>query len=585
VTGSLPPVTVSRATPEVGAVRRTTWGLRRWWWVALVPIVAGVVAAVLAATEEPDPEVRFEATALVVAQELTIQAEELPRLAQAVFDGGAVARSVSAGLDGAVDAADLVPARIDAEPVVGTIAIRVVGRGSSAGEAADVANLAADAFVDELNAAGDGVGLFGVQAPAAPPDGPVGSAASIAGLLLLLGCGVVGGVALVGFVVAVRQPVLSGAEAAAAAGARLAGSVRITPGSDVAASAMPGLDALARRLIVAPSAIALVGTGADGGATAHLARALAERVGERMPAELLFPTAAPSSDRRTGDGATIAVVSDPSVDVPQLLASAERVYLVVAEGTPQRHVVRATEPFGPGELTGTVYLRRRTVERRGADGVVPDDGDRQLVLGQASPPSAASDPSAETDVALLVRGEASAYLSVGGAAFSFFGRGGVASAPLASVVVDDQGRAPVVRLRPGRYELVQTAVAEGYEPAAPTLVDVGRRDRDEPMVVEVHNQAERGRLIVRCQGPSPTGPVSLHYDFDNDGRYVCIVDSVRLRSGIAAVDRLLPGAFRVVADDLVVDVEVQAGASTTATLLVPGGGPTSQDVDDAVPEA
>jgi hypothetical protein len=584
VAGSLLPVTVSRATPEVGAVRRTTWGLRRWWWVALVPVIAGVVAAVLAATEEPDPEVRFEATALVVAQELTIQAEELPRLAQAVFDGGAVARSVSVALDGAVDAADLVPSRIDAEPVVGTIAIRVVGRGASAAEAADVANLAADAFVDELNAAGAGVGLFGVQTPAAPPDGPVESAASLAGLLLLLGCGVVGGVALVGFVVAVRQPVLSGAEAASAAGARLAGSVRITGGADAAAGAMPGLDALARRLIVAPSAIALVGTGGDGGATAHLARALAERVGERMPAQLSFPTTAPSSDRAIGDGATIAVVSDPSVDVPQLLGSAERVYLVVAEGTARRHVVRAAEPFGPGELAGTIYLRRRTVEPRIADGVA-DDGAGQLVLGQAPPPGTSPDVDAEADVALVVRGEASAYLSVGGAAFSFFGRGGVASAPLASVVVDDQGRAPVIRLRPGRYELVQTAVAEGYEPAAPTLVDVGPRDSGAPMVVEVHNQAERGRLILRCTGPAPIVPVSLHYDFDNDGRYVCIVDSVRLRSGIAAVDRLLPGAFRVVAGDLVLDVEVQAGASTTASLSLPGGGSTEQDVDDAVPEA
>jgi hypothetical protein len=136
------------------------WGRRnRLLLVAWVVIVAVAVPVALL-----NRDTSSDAEALVIARTLDMSLEALPGHAEAVFNNGAVARAV-AGTYGD-QAAEVVPDQVSLAVEPDSVVLRVIGHDPDPETAADIANLAAMAFVDELNTAGAGVGTFVIQAEA-----------------------------------------------------------------------------------------------------------------------------------------------------------------------------------------------------------------------------------------------------------------------------------------------------------------------------------------------------------------------------------------------------------------------------------
>ena len=123
--------------------------------VVVIAVVAGAVA-----TQETTSDVE----AAVVAGGMDAPEWELARFGETLFDDGRVAEAVSTKFGG--PAADVVPDRVSVEAVPDSAVFRVIGHDPDPETAAAIANTAADAFVSELDAAGEGPG--GVMAPADP---------------------------------------------------------------------------------------------------------------------------------------------------------------------------------------------------------------------------------------------------------------------------------------------------------------------------------------------------------------------------------------------------------------------------------
>jgi hypothetical protein len=555
--------------------------------VALAVAVSGGVAVVASGGDAPADE-RYQTSTLVVARRLTIRAEQLPRLAETVFSAGSVADGVSRFLDGAVAPRDLVPERIEVDPVLGTIAVRVLGRGPDGAAAAALADEAARLFVLELNQAGEGVGNFAIQDRATVPDRPEDDATSLVSSAgLVLACGLVAGLGLVGLRLTLRSPVIDGLEAAATAGAPLLGVVRMRRRGRVKpAGSLAGFNAVSRRLLPTPGEVALVGTGGDRGTSDKLAVHLAELVGRRFPCRLVRPL---EPARQPGDapdaeaGAAVISLSGEDVDAPQYLSGWVRPVLVVAEGTPRSVVGRVAAQFLPGELDGVVYVHRSP--RSGPVAAVA------LTPGPAGTvPTRASVPGELIAVVVAVTGDAEAYLPVGGARFTVHGADGATTAPIARLVCGDDGQSEPVLLDRGRYQLVQQTAAAGYEVGGTRTFVVAGVDEDPALVVEIANRAERGRVLIRPQQPASGDgepqAVLLEYDPDNRGRWVVVAERVLLPGAPVLFDQLLPGSYRVV--DLLrghADVVVEPGRTGVVDPPGPRGGGAAGDVDGTAPEA
>jgi len=314
------------------------WLFRHYAVPALVIVLLttglGTAAATALAARSP-----YEATALVIARDLQIEPEALPRFGESVFTSGSVARQVatSQGLD--EDYRTLVPDVVDLDPVAESISFLVRGRSDDSAQAASIADAAAAAFVVELNRAGEGVGDFALQDVAAEPlrrqvrgPGPLigGLASLVAGTMLA--------VVAVWVLYGTRRPVVGGSDAAAAAEAPLVAHVRLPRDGSVEPNGFPGSRRLLRWLHSAPvDQLALLGTARS----ARVQRALAAAVptGGGVPRLIALPGP-------HGDGPLM----DPR-PVPALI--------VVREGTPAAHVAAVRAELGDDEVLGVVLVSRR----------------------------------------------------------------------------------------------------------------------------------------------------------------------------------------------------------------------------------
>jgi hypothetical protein len=157
--------------------------------LAVLIIGVGIVPAYLLARDS-----RPEADALVVATRLDIPLPALSDYAEDTFRNGAVADAVVAS--SGVDPADVIPSHVSLATEPDSVTLRVTGHASTGQQAAEFADVAAAALVQELNK-DPGVGVFDVQRPAAVPDEPDGHADALAAVLAV---GVVYGVCLAGIV-------------------------------------------------------------------------------------------------------------------------------------------------------------------------------------------------------------------------------------------------------------------------------------------------------------------------------------------------------------------------------------------------
>jgi hypothetical protein len=336
------------------ALPRLVWAARRWWWTVLLAFISALVLVLGWGARAGPRDDRYEASALLVAQQLAIRPEQLPRYAESVFSGGSVSTEVSESLGGRIAPRDLIPEHIELEPVLGTIALRVIGRANDAETASQLADRAAVAYVGELNEAGPGVGFFAVQDAAGAArvtDGPL-----LKNTLVALSAAACFALGTVGLLVLARRPIIEDTEAAAVIGAPLVGTVLLPRmlGRRPDARSVIGLEALGRSLLPDRRAIALLG-GWRAHTRASLGELLVEVVGARLPASLVQPKPgdAPSAEP---DRAVVVDFVDADVDPRQVLEAEVGLFVVVDEGTPRATVARATAQYIPGELSGVVFV-------------------------------------------------------------------------------------------------------------------------------------------------------------------------------------------------------------------------------------
>src|SRR5688500_13157030 len=155
--------------PGHDAVGVLRWGIRRYRWLFLACLVLGAAVAPVAASKLERPA---DAEALVIAQRLDMSLTALPRYGETLFDNGQVAEAVSQKFSDAVALKDIVPNHVSLVADQDSIVFRVVGHDPEPKTAADIANTAAAAFVEALNAPGAGVAEFAVLSQAKPPPAP-----------------------------------------------------------------------------------------------------------------------------------------------------------------------------------------------------------------------------------------------------------------------------------------------------------------------------------------------------------------------------------------------------------------------------
>lgn len=369
--------------PGVGdeGLARLRWGLSRYR-MAVAAVIGAVTALVVLTTQQlggPEP---YEARALVVARQLTVNAEQLPQFGEAIFNSPSVSRLAveAAGLD--VDPEELVPDRVALAPVEESVLFEVIAVDDDPEMAATLANATTSAFVAELNKPGEGVGDFAVQSPAQLPSdrraAPVSLAQSVVGGLLAGTAAAVGGVWLW---LLLRPPVMSGPAAARLAGTSLVGTVALPRrrAGEADLAEVRGLRLTARRLFPFRDGTLAFLAVRRGEAAGHDVVRLVARLVERHA--LLTVVAGDEFERPmaigrgeptvAGDRALVpAVDGSPGItlidgcslggahDLPEFLPADARLLLVVHDGAATADVAEAADQFLPGELDGVIFVRR-----------------------------------------------------------------------------------------------------------------------------------------------------------------------------------------------------------------------------------
>jgi capsular polysaccharide biosynthesis protein len=246
------------AAPGTDAIGMLRWGLRRYALLFIACVIAGGVLAPMVAAKLTPP---VDAEALVIAQRLDMSISALPRYGEAVFDNGQVAQAVVAkfGKQGAVSA--VIPNEVSIVADQDSIIFHVVGHDSDPARAAAIANTAAGAFVQALNAPGVGVGSFALQSPAVPPAHGPGPLSKAIGIPIGIVAGVVLGLALVSILLVVRRPVMDAAGVEEATGVQSLGTVVVprTRGGQVARpDQFAGLVPVCRGLLRLPTSTVVV---------------------------------------------------------------------------------------------------------------------------------------------------------------------------------------------------------------------------------------------------------------------------------------------------------------------------------------
>lgn len=231
----------------IGALR---WGMRQYvWLLALCVLLVVVVVPFYLATRPSENR----ATALVVAKRLDMDLPALPRYGEAVFDNGEVARVIAARFGDVGDLEDVVPQRVALVAEQDSIVFQVVGIDPSPQVAADMANLAAESFVAQLNAPGEGVGLFSLQSRALPPPEAEEQLPPLPALVpIALAAGLLLGLTAVAAVLVIRRPVLDGGSATDATGVPILGTITLPRARDndyPGLSEISGMVPVCRRLL------------------------------------------------------------------------------------------------------------------------------------------------------------------------------------------------------------------------------------------------------------------------------------------------------------------------------------------------
>lgn len=379
----------------------------RWLWLALLvlfPLISLVV-------QDRSQERVYTATALIVTKELSVNVTTLPRYASVVFQAGQVAETVAQRGGLGIPPDQLIPTKINLEPVEDSFLFRMVGRDKDPEVAARLANDAAAALVVELNKPGEGVGSFALQEQARVPTTTPDSAVVVP----LLAGAAAGALAVAGSVamaVSLGRPVLSGEGAVRASGATMSGVLvlprRRSP-QELTLAACGGLVSVARRLVQEDSPRVLMLHGHSLHTRVTVSRLLAEYYLHQGPVTLCLPAEyhgfATAGDLGTGSqpidvqssmdvlgersGVGLVVGDVPPEQLRRSVLEAHRV-LLVREGDWRSRLVRTAEglPAGPDAVLiikdGRVGEVRSNAGRRGTRIALRSTTDAPPTLSEAA---------------------------------------------------------------------------------------------------------------------------------------------------------------------------------------------------------
>jgi hypothetical protein len=360
-------------TDALGVLR---WGMRRYGLLFVLCLLLGVVVAPLAVLQRTELS---QAEALIVAREPRIPLSALPRYGTAVFNNGVVERAVADRFTGLDDDGSIVPDRVDLVAEQDSIVFTVLGRDPDPETAADLANAAADAFIETLNSAGAGVAQFILQSPAEPPiAGDEGRLEMVLAIAVGLAAGTLLGFGAVTAVLIARRPVIDSADATRVSGVPALGTVtlpRARGGVPADPEQYSGLIPVCRRLLALPTpTLVMTSRSRDETVRRQVSEALVrilERVrdvrflrsSEPRTGRADARSSDPASDRFDGrpDGRSQVVVVDSSepldlIQPPQSTA----VVLVIREGIGSSALRAAVaEHLGATAQAYLVMVRRR----------------------------------------------------------------------------------------------------------------------------------------------------------------------------------------------------------------------------------
>jgi hypothetical protein len=136
-------------------------------FAALAAAIVVLVTTIGYITTSREPY--YETEALVIATELEIRIESLPRTAVAIFNAGTVATKAAQLAGTGIDPDDLIPGIVQVNPLENTGVIEITAQHPDPELAALYANSAGAALAGEMNLVGPGLGTFSLQIPAPVP--------------------------------------------------------------------------------------------------------------------------------------------------------------------------------------------------------------------------------------------------------------------------------------------------------------------------------------------------------------------------------------------------------------------------------
>ena len=340
----------------------------------MVCVLVGGAAPLLVVPNEPV----YQAEAVVVAVAFTADRRALPSYAEAVFADGAVATALAEDPELAGNTADLVPGKVSVVAGPDSITMVVQARDEEPGTAARLANIAADAFADEANRGGAGVGTFMVQTDAAIPTAPLDALSDPvrAGLGAL--AGLVLGLGLIALIAALRRPCVTSRDVEGAVGVPLLGVVelpRARAGVYLGARGVRGIAPVTRWLATAPPGrLTLISSPSVEGTRhrlyvmvaiamstvrsvrLHARREIVEAVRRQAPRDTAATPAQPGSED-TGellfvDGGSPSEIVDPAETPAHVVA-------VAPLGISQRRLRTLALDYRSGGLVGVILVQRR----------------------------------------------------------------------------------------------------------------------------------------------------------------------------------------------------------------------------------
>jgi hypothetical protein len=247
-----------RGRPTVGAVNgdrvdsgsdvfaTLLWGLRHYALLVLATVLALGVLIPLALSQRTAD---YQATAQVgPSGKLKLpNTNPLPRMAESVFNNGAVEESVRTLLQ--QPSGNIIPSKVQLIAAQDNVVLEVVAHAPTAQGAIDIANNAAGVFVLELGKYQASVAEFSLQHKAILAKKVPKVAGGSASIALGLVAGLLAGVALVGLILVFRRPVVDVSTAQDVTGLPVIGRITLPRHGPPGAGDGRGIALLCRRLL------------------------------------------------------------------------------------------------------------------------------------------------------------------------------------------------------------------------------------------------------------------------------------------------------------------------------------------------